>query len=87
MSGNIILRQSTTVNGSITSETCTIGSSGGPSLKVDGDDVLITCNVDGAFKEYKLSEIVEAILALDQRTTTIVEGPGDSSITIEAEED
>ena len=82
MSGNIRLRQSTIVNGSITGETCTIGSSGGPSLKVDGDDILITCKVNGIFNEYKLSEIVEAILALDQRTSTIVEGPGDSSITI-----
>ena len=87
MSGNIILRQSTKVEGSITSETCNIGSSNGPSLRVDGYDVIITCKVDEEFKTYKLSEVVEAILALDQRTASIIEGPSDFGTSTEGGEE
>lgn len=87
MSGNIILRQSTKVEGSITSETCDIGSSEGPSLKIDGEDVIIKCKIDGEFKTYKLSEVVEAILALDQRTASIIDGPSDFGTTTEGGEE
>ena len=87
MSGNIILRQSTKVEGSITGETCDIGSSNGPSLRVDGNDVIITCIIDGTPKPYKLSEIVEAILVLDQRTASIIEGPSDFGTSTEGGEE
>ena len=60
----VFLKKDTVVNGNVTSETLTVGE----QLIVDGNDITIKIPIKGVMKDFKMSKVIEAIMALNERT-------------------
>ena len=60
----VFLKKDTVVDGNVTSKTLTVGE----QLIVDGNDIIIKVPIRGQTKEFKMSKVIEAIMALNERT-------------------
>ena len=60
----VFLKKDTVVNGNVTSETLTVGD----QLIVDGSDIIIKVPIQGEIKTFNMSKVIEAIMALNERT-------------------